>query len=247
MSLSPRRKQGTPFSLLVCLLVAGVLSTPPTVAQSPEPQFSCYSDEQTPGKAIFLSASGSNSHLTDVEISYTVPLQPADPHLFGKVIPYGTVWLDSSGLAPTFKSKDDLHIETLLVPAGTYSLYFLPLQTGWKLIVNKQTGQRGDVYDESQDLGRVKMTHYPSANCEALRLDFERIPGQNCNGRCDPRNGPFVPNDIYGKLTIHFAWANANEYVILQREEKSNRAASGEQLQSRLLSGTILPSMRAAF
>jgi hypothetical protein len=228
MSLSPRRRQGPPFSFLVCLVVARVLSTSPLVAQSPMPQFNCYSDEQTQGKTVQLAAGGSNSHL-DVAMSYTVPLQPFDPVLFGKVIPYGKVWLDSSGLAPTFKSKEDLRVGTLFVPAGAYSLYFLPLQTGWQLIVNRQVGQRGDVYDESQDLGRVWMTHYPPANCEALRLDFEILPGKGCSGRCDPRNGPFVPKDVLDKFTIHFAWANANEYVILQREERSNPATSGEQ------------------
>jgi len=57
-------------------------------------------------------------------------------------------------------------------------------------------------------------------------LDRGKFPGKNCNGRCDPRNGPFVSNDVYDKLTIHFAWANANECVILQREERSNQAAA---------------------
>jgi Protein of unknown function (DUF2911) len=229
MTLSIKRNQGIPFSFLLCLLVAQLLPASSIVAQSPEPQFGCQSDEQTPGTTVQSSATGSNSRVTDVAVSYTVPMQPADPALFGKVIPYGKVWLDSSGPAPTFKSKDDLRIGTLLVPAGTYSLYFLPLQTGWKLIVNKQVGQRGDVYDESQDLGRVDMTHYPSANCEALRLDFAPVPGKSCSGRCDPRNGPFVPHDIFDKLTIHFVWANANEYVILQREERSIEPQSGER------------------
>jgi hypothetical protein len=42
----------------------------------------------------------------------------------------------------------------LNVPAGTYTLYVLvkdPEQ--WKLIINKQSGQNGDSYDPSMDLG----------------------------------------------------------------------------------------------
>jgi len=43
------------------------------------------------------------------------------------------------------------------VPAGTYTLFTLPAEDGWTLIVSKQTGQWGTNYDASQDLGRVKM------------------------------------------------------------------------------------------
>src|SRR5215813_10476286 len=43
------------------------------------------------------------------------------------------------------------------VPAGKYTLFVLLDKAGWKLIVNKQTGQGGLDYDEKQDLGRVPM------------------------------------------------------------------------------------------
>jgi hypothetical protein len=43
------------------------------------------------------------------------------------------------------------------VPAGTYTLYTIPTASGWTLIVNKQTGQWGTEYDQSQDLARVPL------------------------------------------------------------------------------------------
>ena len=48
-------------------------------------------------------------------------------------------------------------IGDLNVPAGDYTLYVLPEDAGWKLIVNKQTGQWGTEYKKEQDLGRVSM------------------------------------------------------------------------------------------
>jgi hypothetical protein len=36
-------------------------------------------------------------------------------------------------------------------------LYTLPSEGTWKLIINKQTGQWGTVYNEDQDLARVDM------------------------------------------------------------------------------------------
>ena len=44
------------------------------------------------------------------------------------------------------------------VPAGTYSLFAVPARDGWTLIINKQHGQWGTVYDQAQDLARVPMT-----------------------------------------------------------------------------------------
>ena len=44
------------------------------------------------------------------------------------------------------------------VPAGEYTLFTIPEADGGTLIINKQTGQNGQTYDESRDLGRVEMT-----------------------------------------------------------------------------------------
>ena len=44
------------------------------------------------------------------------------------------------------------------VPAGSYTLWSLPSRTGWQLVINKQTGQWGTVYNQDQDLARIPMT-----------------------------------------------------------------------------------------
>jgi hypothetical protein len=44
------------------------------------------------------------------------------------------------------------------VPAGEYTLYSIPAATGGVLIINKQTGQNGQQYDQTRDLGRVPLT-----------------------------------------------------------------------------------------
>jgi hypothetical protein len=74
-----------------------------------------------------------------------------------------------------------------MVPAGTHTIYTLPGATGWKLIINKQTGQWGTEYDPAQDLGRVDMKVeklttaveqftikvVPSARGGVLRLEWD--------------------------------------------------------------------------
>ena len=75
--------------------------------------------------------------------------------------PPGKVWRMGADEATTLKTDKDLMFGSLHLPAGTYTLYALPLEgtapdkPAGKLIFNKQTGQWGTVYDEMQDAGRV--------------------------------------------------------------------------------------------
>ncbi|HVG25448.1 MAG TPA: DUF2911 domain-containing protein [Thermoanaerobaculia bacterium] len=91
-----------------------------------------------------------------ITIDYSAPSK-RDRVIFGKLVPYGEVWRTGANAATTLTTNADLMIGSLHVPAGTYTLYSIPGEKEWTLIVNKQTGQWGTKYDEKQDLGRVKM------------------------------------------------------------------------------------------
>lgn len=95
--------------------------------------------------------------------------------IFGGLVPYDHWWRTGANSATTLKTDINLKIGNLGVPAGTYTLYTIPEQSGWTLIVNKQTGQWGTKYDETQDLGRVKMTEgvIPSSPVETFKIQFE--------------------------------------------------------------------------
>jgi hypothetical protein len=67
------------------------------------------------------------------------------------------VWRAGANNATALHTDGDLMIGSLSVPKGDYTIYVLPEAAGWKLIVNKQIGQWGTVYQEAQDLGRVPM------------------------------------------------------------------------------------------
>ena len=71
--------------------------------------------------------------------------------------PYGKVWRTGANEATTLTTAIALDIAGVKVPAGTYTLYTLPSEGTWKLIINKQTGQWGTEYHEEQDLARVDM------------------------------------------------------------------------------------------
>jgi hypothetical protein len=77
--------------------------------------------------------------------------------IMGELVPYGKVWRTGANAATTFKTETDVMLGNLAVPAGTYTLFTIPGEKEWTVIVNRQTGQWGTNYDETQDLGRVKV------------------------------------------------------------------------------------------
>jgi hypothetical protein len=77
--------------------------------------------------------------------------------IWGALVPFGQVWRMGADEATLFTTDKDISIGGTPVAAGTYSLFLLPDEKGAKLIVNKQTGQWGTKYDQSQDLVRIDM------------------------------------------------------------------------------------------
>lgn len=77
--------------------------------------------------------------------------------IMGELVPFGKVWRTGANEATGFTTDRDIRLGTVEVPAGKYTLYTLPGEKEWQLIVSKQTGQWGTKYDEGQDLGRTAM------------------------------------------------------------------------------------------
>ncbi|HEY0593720.1 MAG TPA: DUF2911 domain-containing protein [Thermoanaerobaculia bacterium] len=77
--------------------------------------------------------------------------------IMGGLVPFNKVWRTGANAATTLITQGDLRIAGLAVPRGTYTLYTIPGERDWTLIINRQTGQWGTQYDETQDLGRVRM------------------------------------------------------------------------------------------
>jgi Protein of unknown function (DUF2911) len=78
--------------------------------------------------------------------------------IVGGLVPYGRVWRTGADAATTLTTSAPLDIGGATVPAGSVTLYTLPGESQWKLVINKQTGQWGTEYDESKDLARVDLT-----------------------------------------------------------------------------------------
>jgi len=142
----------------IALLLVGICSFA-TLSQQPP---------ASPRKTVEATVGGKK-----VSLDYGAP-SARGRQIFGALVPYDKVWRFGANKATHLKTDADLMIGSLAVPAGTYTLYAWPTNGGMKLIVNKQTGQWGTVYDAAQDLGRVEMAvSKASAPVEQMSLSIE--------------------------------------------------------------------------
>ncbi|MGK2935129.1 MAG: DUF2911 domain-containing protein [Gemmatimonadaceae bacterium] len=97
--------------------------------------------------------------------------------IFGGVVPWDAVWRTGANTATSFRTDRNLTIGGVSVPAGSYTLWSIPGRAGWQLVINKQTGQWGTVYNQDQDLARIPMT------VERLASPVEQFTIAIANGR----------------------------------------------------------------
>ena len=100
--------------------------------------------------------------------------------IFGGLVPYGRVWRAGANSATALHTDAALDIGGLAVPPGDYTLYILPTQQTWQLIINRQTGQWGTEYSEGKDLGRVKMSVSKSVSpAESYKMTLSPTSGKS--------------------------------------------------------------------
>ena len=76
--------------------------------------------------------------------------------IFGGIVPWNQVWRTGANAATNILIEHkSMTIGNTKIPPGKYTLWTIPSKAGWKLIINKQTGQWGTVYDSAQDLARI--------------------------------------------------------------------------------------------
>ncbi len=95
--------------------------------------------------------------------------------IMGELVPFGKVWRTGANAATGFETDTDVMVGGTRVPAGKYTLYTLPTAGDWTLIISKQTGQWGTVYNQEQDLARVplKKTALP-APVEQMAISLDK-------------------------------------------------------------------------
>lgn len=98
-----------------------------------------------------------------------------DREVFGKLVPYGKVWRTGANEATEVSLYTDMMVGDKVVQAGTYTLYTIPEENEWTVILNKSTNVWGSYdYHQEDDVVRIQApVRMTSAPVESLSMTFE--------------------------------------------------------------------------
>jgi hypothetical protein len=157
--------------VLIVIACAGVLADDKSKRPSPPASAECkFADGKT------------------VAVNYSSP-RVKGRKIFGGLVPYGEVWRTGANEATTFVTDTGVTVGGKDVPAGSYTIFTVPNQDKWTLIVSKHTGEWGIPYKyESDELLRTDMTvsTTPSA-MENFTIGFDQ-KGDSCTLNLDWEN-----------------------------------------------------------
>jgi len=91
----------------------------------------------------------------DIDVNYSQPGKKGR-YIFGRaedkaLAPYGRVWRTGANEATVIKIGENVTFAGEPVQAGSYSLWTIPGQSAWKVILNRETGQWGTEYNDGKD------------------------------------------------------------------------------------------------
>jgi hypothetical protein len=100
-----------------------------------------------------------------ITIDYSSP-RAKGRKIFGGIVPFGKIWRAGANEATSFVTTADLSVGGTTVPAGTYTIFAIPEQNQWTLVISKKTGEWGLAYaGAGEDLARIgmKVSQLPSS------------------------------------------------------------------------------------
>jgi len=113
--------------------------------------------------------------LTDFTVAYSRP-GVKGRKIWGGLVPYGEVWRTGANEATSFVTTGEATIAGKKLPAGEYSLYTIPAETEWTVIVSTEKGAWGSfTYDKAKDAVRLTVKPATAPFEEWMRFTFENL------------------------------------------------------------------------
>lgn len=91
-----------------------------------------YEKSKSPEETIVYKEDG-----LDIEITYHRPSMKGRK-IFGKLVPYGEVWRTGANEPVSFTTRSQIKMNGKSLRPGTYTLWTIPDESAWEIIINDQ-------------------------------------------------------------------------------------------------------------
>lgn len=111
---------------------------------------------------------------TYLKIVYSQPMKKGRK-IFGQLVPYNQVWRTGANEAAELTTTTDIIINGLELKAGTYSLFTIPQENNWTIILNADLGLWGSYnYNPKRDVLRFDIPAEHTAEVtESFTIDID--------------------------------------------------------------------------
>lgn len=111
-----------------------------------------------------------------VKVTYSRPHKRGREIFGAELVPFDSVWRTGANEATEITVTNDIKIAGKKLKAGTYSLFTIPREDEWTIILNSALGQWGAYdYDESYDVMRFDVpVQKTDQEYEPFTIEFEQ-------------------------------------------------------------------------
>lgn len=159
--------------ILVASLLVGISAF--SQAKIDPTKLNYMSVDVSPMDAVYfpLQVTSSKSDAPKIKVEYSRP-QKKNRVVFGNLVKYGEIWRFGANENTEIKFYTPVIIGGKEIPAGTYSLFAVPTEKEWTIILNSQVDKWGAyAYDKSKDVGRFTVpVEKTSAPIEYFSITF---------------------------------------------------------------------------
>ena len=174
-------------TLAVCFTVFSAMAQFPGLDKTPADI--AYYPENAAKRMFAKTVEQEKSLEPKIKVVYSRPAM-LGREIFGNLVPYGKVWRVGANEQAEITFYQNVKIGDKNVAAGTYSLFAIPNEKTWTIIINEDRDVWGAYkYNENRDVARITVPVYPTQS-EIENFSIQMVEkGAN-------------------KAHINFGWAN---------------------------------------
>lgn len=118
--------------------------------------------------------------LTDIELSYSRP-GVKERTIFGGLEAYGEVWRTGANAATKITFSTPAKVGGVEVEKGTYSIFTIPGEKEWKLMLNSNTSATENSYNAEENVAEVSMMGMESDMTETMLFYFDNVKNESAS------------------------------------------------------------------
>src|SRR5688572_5483713 len=113
--------------------------------------------------------------LTDVTIAYSRP-SAKGRKVFGDLVPYNELWRTGANRSVKFTVSDTVSVGGKKIGKGDYSIFTIPGEKDWTIIINKAVDLSGtNGYKETDDIVRISTPVVKNSFTETFTFNFANL------------------------------------------------------------------------